>query len=65
MADRIVKGVDLDGNERVDPIPGEGGAATAYEHAYYMANMEILVGANQVMQPGPAPEATPKPYYEK
>ena len=65
LADQIVSGVDLDGNERVDPVPGEGGVQTAYDHAYYMADMEILPGANQLMAPGPAPEATPEPYIEK
>lgn len=65
LADQIVSGVDLDGNERVDPIAGEGGAATVYEHAYYMADMSILPGEDQVMPPGPTPEATPQPYQEK
>ena len=65
LADQVVNGVDLDGNERVDPIPGEGGVKTAYQHAYYMADMEILFGAGQVMPPGPPPEATPEPYQEK
>jgi Serine/threonine protein kinase len=41
-ANQIRTGVDLNGNESIDPIPGEGGALTAYEHAYYMADMLIL-----------------------
>jgi serine/threonine protein kinase len=41
-ANQIRNGVDLNGNERIEPIPGEGGALTAYEHAYYMADMLIL-----------------------
>jgi serine/threonine protein kinase len=41
-ANQIRVGVDLNGNERIEPIPGEGGALTAYEHAYYMADMLIL-----------------------
>jgi serine/threonine protein kinase len=65
LADQMLKGVDLDGNERIDPIPGEGGILTAYQHAYYMADMAILQGAGQVMPPGPTPEATPEPYIEK
>lgn len=64
LADQIVFGVDLDGNERVDPVAGEGGALTVYDHAYYMADMEILFGANQLMPPGPPMESTPEPYTE-
>lgn len=41
-ANQIRMGVDVNGNETIEPIPGEGGALTAYEHAYYMADMEIL-----------------------
>jgi serine/threonine protein kinase len=41
-ANQIRVGVDLNGNESIEPIPGEGGALTAYEHAYYMADMLIL-----------------------
>ncbi|MEW6242136.1 MAG: hypothetical protein AB1564_15135, partial [Chloroflexota bacterium] len=65
LADRLLSGVDLDGDERVSPAPGEGGAATVYEHAYYMADMSILPGEDQVMPPGPTPESTPQPYQEK
>jgi hypothetical protein len=41
-ANQIRNGVDINGNETIEPITGEGGALTAYEHAYYMADMEIL-----------------------
>lgn len=41
-ANQIRMGLDVNGNESIEPIPGEGGALTAYEHAYYMADMEIL-----------------------
>ncbi|MBV6396355.1 MAG: Serine/threonine-protein kinase PknD [Anaerolineales bacterium] len=62
LADQIVTGVDLDGDERIEPILGEGGVTTAYQHAYYMADMDILFGAGQVMPPGPTPSATMQPY---
>jgi len=62
LADQIVNGVDLDGDERIEPIIGEGGVATAYQHAYYMADMDILFGAGQIMPPGPTPSATMQPY---
>ena len=42
LASQIQNGFDANGNESIEPIPGEGGAATAYEHAYYMADIQIL-----------------------
>jgi hypothetical protein len=51
LADQIRNGIDVDGNEQVEPVPGEGGATTAYEHSYYMADMVIVSGAGQFPQP--------------
>ena len=51
LATQIRNGIDVNGNETVEPIPGEGGARTAYEHAYYMADMSIFAGANQTPAP--------------
>ena len=51
LANQIQNGIDIDGNENIEPIPGEGGARTAYEHAYYMADMSIFAGANQTPAP--------------
>jgi serine/threonine protein kinase len=39
LADQILNGVDINGNENIEAIPGEGGVVTAYEHAYYMADI--------------------------
>jgi tRNA A-37 threonylcarbamoyl transferase component Bud32 len=47
LADKIRNGIDVNGNESIEPVPGEGGAVTAYEHAYYMADMLIVPAANQ------------------
>jgi hypothetical protein len=47
LADKIRNGIDVNGNEKIEPVPGEGGAVTAYEHAYYMADMVIVQGASQ------------------
>jgi hypothetical protein len=41
LANQIQNGVDINGNENIEPIPDEGGAETAYEHAYYMADLPI------------------------
>ena len=47
LANQIRTGLDINGNENIEPVPGEGGALTAYEHAYYMADMLILPTENQ------------------
>jgi tRNA A-37 threonylcarbamoyl transferase component Bud32 len=47
LADRIRNGIDVNGNESVEPVSGEGGAVTAYEHAYYMADLDIVPSASQ------------------
>ncbi|MBN2117959.1 MAG: protein kinase [Anaerolineales bacterium] len=51
LAKQIRTGLDVNGNEKVEPIPGEGGARTAYEHAYYMADMFIPARGNQTPAP--------------
>jgi serine/threonine protein kinase len=52
LADHILNGIDINGNEAVEPIPGEGGALTAYEHAAYMSDMPILAGRDRIPSPG-------------
>jgi serine/threonine protein kinase len=47
LADKIRNGIDVNGNENIEPAPGEGGAVTAYEHAYYMADMAIVPAVSQ------------------
>jgi serine/threonine protein kinase len=37
----ILNGIDLNGNEQIEPVPGEGGVRTVYEHTYYMADIII------------------------
>ena len=44
LANQMLNGIDIDGNELVDPIEGEGGAMTAFEHAQYMSDMPIYPG---------------------
>jgi serine/threonine protein kinase len=51
LANQIRNGVDINGNEMVEPIPDEGGALTTYEHAYYMADMSIIPSADQSTTP--------------
>jgi hypothetical protein len=44
LSDTMLVGTDLNGNERIEAIAGEGGAQTAYQHALYMADMVITLG---------------------
>ncbi|MDD2922799.1 MAG: hypothetical protein PHQ36_11000, partial [Anaerolineales bacterium] len=48
---KILSGVDSNGNKLLEPIIGEGGADTAYEHAFYMANMQLMLGAGRIPPP--------------
>jgi hypothetical protein len=51
LSNQIENGFDVNGNENIEPIDGEGGARTAYEHAYYMADM--LISAEGAQAPAP------------
>ncbi|MBL8063371.1 MAG: protein kinase, partial [Anaerolineales bacterium] len=51
LANQIHDGLDIDGNESIDPIPGEGGALTAFAHAEYMSDMLIMQGEDQLPPP--------------
>jgi len=42
LADQILNGVDQDDNGKIEPASGECGVLTAYEYAYYMADMPLL-----------------------
>jgi hypothetical protein len=48
LANQMLDGIDIDGSESVDPIAGEGGAITAFEHSEYMSDMPVLEGEDQV-----------------
>jgi len=41
LANQILNGVDVNGNENIEAVPGEGGTLTAYEHSYYMADIQV------------------------
>lgn len=42
LANQIRNGLDINGNENIEAIPGEGGAMTAYDHSYYMADILLV-----------------------
>ncbi len=50
-AQNTLFGVDANGNNRIEPIPGEGGADTAYEYALRMAEMPLLPGPGRIPPP--------------
>lgn len=41
LTEKMLNGIDLDSNGTVAPLPGEGGAQTAYDQAYHMADMPL------------------------
>lgn len=43
LANNMFAGTDLNGNERIEAITGEGGAMTGYQHALYMADMVVTL----------------------
>lgn len=52
LAEQAIQGVDLNLDEQVSPIPGEGGTLTAYQHALLMARIDLSAAA-QVEAPAP------------
>jgi plastocyanin len=41
LAQQAIQGVDLNLDQQVSPIPGEGGTLTAYQHAQLMARIDL------------------------
>ena len=52
LTNQIISGVDSNGNALIEPIIGEGGATTAYEYAYYLAEMALLPGSSSAPKAG-------------
>ncbi|MBK7454157.1 MAG: protein kinase [Anaerolineales bacterium] len=52
LTNQIISGVDSNGNALIEPIIGEGGATTAYEYAYYLAEMALLPGSSSAPKTG-------------
>jgi tRNA A-37 threonylcarbamoyl transferase component Bud32 len=55
LSNQIVSGVDSNANGLTEPIEGEGGADTAYDQAYNMADMPLLLGAHRIPPPASHP----------
>jgi hypothetical protein len=45
LSDRILHGIDTNGDGRVDPVPGESGAITGYDQGQLMATLQVVPGA--------------------
>jgi hypothetical protein len=45
LSDHVLNGVDLNNDEQVDPVPGEAGAVTAYNHGQFMAILPLTPGS--------------------
>jgi hypothetical protein len=41
LTKKMMNGIDADQDGNIDPKPGEGGAQTAYDEAYHMADMPL------------------------
>ena len=52
LGNQLVHGIDANENGLIDPVAGECGADTAYEHAYYMADMQIYTGPDRIPPAG-------------
>ena len=61
LAQQTIVGVDLNGDEIVSPVPGEGGVLTAYQHAQLMAGipLERPLSAGAAAQPTLIPAVAP------
>jgi plastocyanin len=60
LAQQTIVGLDLNGDEQIAPVPGEGGVMVAYQHAQLMAGIvlsrpTVAAAADRV---APAPTAT-------
>lgn len=44
LSDRVLHGVDIDGDGRVDPVAGEAGAISGYDQGQLMATLQLVAG---------------------
>lgn len=69
LAQKLLQGVDLDNDETIDPVKGEGTIEVAYKHAQFAAspvyNAPLVVGGAPLVvaevTPTPAPTQPPAP----
>ncbi len=54
LTNALLEGVDVNGDGQIDPVPGEGGIRTMYEHGQYMGTIELF--ATEGVEAAPPPE---------
>ncbi|MFN8501171.1 cupredoxin domain-containing protein [Kouleothrix sp.] len=47
LAQQTIQGLDVNQDEQIGPVPGEGGVLTAYQHAQLMAGLALAPGQAQ------------------
>lgn len=52
LGDHLLQGFDVDNNGLFESIPGECGAALAYEYGWYLIDMPIFIGPDRVPPSG-------------
>jgi plastocyanin len=57
LAEQAIQGIDINLDEQVGPIAGEGGVITAYQHAQLMASVPLVAPDSAVLVPTAAPAA--------
>jgi plastocyanin len=53
LSHQMIDGVDLNGDEQISPIPGEGGVLTMYQHAQLMAGIELAQATSRAASVAP------------
>ena len=61
LGHQMIEGVDLNGDEQISPVPGEGGVLTAYQHAQLMAGISLSAPAGVPASTVATVAATPAP----
>jgi plastocyanin len=61
LAQQAIQGIDINGDEQVGPVPGEGGVLVAYQHAQLMASVPLTADVAGAVVPPLVPEPTPAP----
>jgi len=59
LAQQAIQGIDLNNDEQIAPVPGEGGVLTAYQHAQLMAGIALSAEAAATVAAPPAAAAAP------
>lgn len=59
LSQQAIQGIDLNNDEQIAPVPGEGGVLTAYQHAQLMAGIDLSAEAAATVAALPTVVAAP------